>query len=112
MPRGSGWRYVDQGWWPELLHGLIPLLILAAVIGFGVWAVLRLTQRPPIAAIEGPGPLTRTDDAIEEVRLRYARGEMGRDEFLQRSRDLGGEGAPPVPGAPQDPPQPARDPQA
>jgi hypothetical protein len=36
--------------------------------------------------------------ALEEVRVRYARGEMTRDEFVQRYRDLGGsdlEAAPP-----------------
>ncbi len=86
MPRGSGWRYVDHGWWPDMLHALLPLLVLMAVIGFGVWAVLRLTQRPPSPAFAATGPQIRRDDAIEEVRLRYARGEMGRDEFLQRSR--------------------------
>jgi hypothetical protein len=30
------------------------------------------------------------DGALGEVRLRYARGEMNREEFLERSHDLGG----------------------
>jgi len=29
------------------------------------------------------------DAAVEEVRIRYARGELGRDDFAQRMRDLG-----------------------
>jgi uncharacterized membrane protein len=34
----------------------------------------------------------RLDGALEEVRLRYARGEIGREEFLQRAADLGAAG--------------------
>jgi hypothetical protein len=31
------------------------------------------------------------DGAIEELRLRYARGEMTREEYTQRFSDLGGD---------------------
>ncbi|MFD3683774.1 SHOCT domain-containing protein [Nocardiopsis sp. NPDC058631] len=37
------------------------------------------------SAAPGPGVL---DAAEEELRLRYARGEIGREEFLQRKIDL------------------------
>lgn len=37
------------------------------------------------------------DEALETVRLRYARGEMTREEFLQANEDLGGGPAPPTP---------------
>jgi uncharacterized membrane protein len=30
------------------------------------------------------------DEALDAVRLRYARGEMTREEFLQANKDLGG----------------------
>lgn len=36
------------------------------------------------------GTATRPDDALTTVRMRYARGEMTRDEFLQAHEDLGG----------------------
>jgi uncharacterized membrane protein len=38
----------------------------------------------------------RPDAALKEVRLRYARGEMSREEFAQRSRDLGGNPTEPI----------------
>ncbi|MFJ9553506.1 SHOCT domain-containing protein [Nocardiopsis sp. NPDC101807] len=39
-------------------------------------------QRPTAPGREAP------DAAEEELRLRYARGEIGREEFLQRKIDL------------------------
>jgi hypothetical protein len=37
------------------------------------------------AAVEPPA----RDAAMEELRIRYARGDLGRDDFSQRMRDLG-----------------------
>jgi uncharacterized membrane protein len=36
------------------------------------------------------------DEALDAVRLRYARGEMTREEFLQVIKDLGGPEPPPA----------------
>jgi uncharacterized membrane protein len=36
------------------------------------------------------------DEALDAVRLRYARGELTREEFLQVSTDLGGPEPPPA----------------
>lgn len=65
---------------------VLPLVLLVVLIGVVVWAVLRVTRhdRAPVAAIAGP------DQALGEARLRYARGDMTRDEYLEKSRDLGG----------------------
>jgi hypothetical protein len=41
------------------------------------------------------------DPAREELRVRYARGEVDRIEYLERSADLGG---PTIPDAPADTP--------
>jgi uncharacterized membrane protein len=94
-----------HGWWWRL-GGIMPSLLLLLLIGVTIWAVLRITARGLVPA-EGPGrplPGGRRDQALEEVRLRYARGDMTREEFVQRSRDLGGpeldpgEPIPPPPG--------------
>ncbi len=96
----------------EFLHWLIPLIFLVVLGAILIWAVLRVTRQsgpsgaqpawggvPTVAAAptvaEVPG-----DPAVELVRSRYARGEIGRDEFVQVLADLG---APPVA-----PPSPAR----
>jgi putative membrane protein len=43
------------------------------------------------------------DQALEALRLRYARGEVTREEFLQASEDLGGATPPPSSAPPQPP---------
>jgi len=78
-------------WW-AVLGGILPLLLLAVLIGLVVWVALRLTRegslRPGGPQWAGPargGP----DAALEHLRYRYARGEVGRDEFFRMSQDLG-----------------------
>jgi putative membrane protein len=98
--------YAHHGFW---LFGVIPFLMFLVLVGVAAWAVLRLSSRPAGPAAFGPAaapPMPR-DPALEELRVRYARGELDREEFLQRSRDLGGSDAPLAapPGAP--PPAPA-----
>jgi putative membrane protein len=79
------------------LFGVAPLILWMVLIGVAIWAVLRVTSRRALVASTTPlsaGP--RPDGALEEVRLRYARGEMSREEFAQRSHDLGGSPTEPV----------------
>ena len=49
-------------------------------------------QRPQGMSI-GPAP---RDQALDELRVRYARGELDRNDSLERSADLSG---PPIPDA-------------
>jgi uncharacterized membrane protein len=83
--------YGDHGWW-LFLGGFLPLVLFIVLIGLVVWAVLRFTGRGRalVSASTQTAPAPRLDDALHEVRLRYARGEMDRSEFVQRYRDLGG----------------------
>lgn len=76
MGWGGGWL------WP--FHFLIPLLILGLIIATAV-AVVRYAgggweDRPGRAGRGSPGL-----DALDE---RYARGEISRDEYLQKRRDI------------------------
>lgn len=68
---GGGWGLFG-GWmflWPLLLLGLLALL----VYGFA----------------DGSGPTSSSpNDALEELRRRYARGELSEEEFDQRKRTL------------------------
>jgi putative membrane protein len=71
--------------------GFVPLILWAVLIGVAIWAILRFTSHRGPAVTAGPTvPPVRPDNALEEVRLRYARGEMSREEFVQRAADLGG----------------------
>lgn len=90
-----------HGWWWTFFVGLLPALLLIGLIGVAVWAVLRLTGGGPGAVRGWAAPVVpRPDGALEEVRLRYARGEIGREEFLQRMTDLGATGSGETPPRP------------
>jgi len=96
MEFNHGGPYGDHGWW-VFFGGFLPLLLFLALIGLCVWAVLRFTGRGPalMPASTGATAASPPDDALREVRLRYARGEMDWQEFVQRYRDLGGSQPPP-----------------
>jgi putative membrane protein len=70
-------------------------ILLALVVALVVWIVLR---------VRGEGTAVRqvvaapVDDAVDVVRMRYAKGEIDRREFLKVIADL---------GAPPEPPPPA-----
>ena len=78
-------------------HGHRPLRILVfvlflALLGTVIWLVVREVKRrrtPALAgaAASGAGPV---DTALEQVRMRYARSEITRDEYVQMTEDLGG----------------------
>jgi putative membrane protein len=85
-------QHLHHGW--SFVHVVVPLILFLIVIGVVVWAVLYLTShRPPALLAQGAPP--PRDPAMEELRIRYARGDLARDDFVQRSADLGG--APPEP---------------
>jgi uncharacterized membrane protein len=99
---------------PEVWQHLLGLLIVAAIVALIAFLLLRLYRRwqPATGAVAGPSAtaIGAMDPALSEVRLRYARGEVSRDDFLRISADLtgtplAGTGAPPPsPTAPPPPP--------
>jgi uncharacterized membrane protein len=76
--------------WLELLF-LAVLLVALLLIAVSL-ARVAFSDRARAAAAVGPAS---ADDALSVLRLRYARGEVGREEFLVAHGDLGG-GSPPV----------------
>jgi uncharacterized membrane protein len=93
---GPDW--IDRPWW-GMFGWLMPLLLVGIVAAVAVWAVARMTREHPTGAatmippFPGPGllppPAFGPGAALEQARMRYARGEIAREEFLQVSRDLG-----------------------
>ncbi|MEF8826431.1 MAG: SHOCT domain-containing protein [Halapricum sp.] len=68
-----------SGWWPlGFLGPFVGLLVMGTVV-YLLWSV-----------ISGPSPKStaRTDDAMETLRKRYARGEIDDEEFEERARTL------------------------
>jgi putative membrane protein len=61
---------------------MMGLMLVGIATGGVAWAMRRLRGRPP-------GPLPPSDETpLEVLRRRYAAGELDRDEYLRRSRDL------------------------
>lgn len=73
---GSGPWFWGPGWWP--FGPLLMLVFLAIVIGLVVGAIRRWRW----------SPAPRPDPALETLRMRYAKGEIAREEFEAMRRDL------------------------
>lgn len=57
------------------------ILILAAII----WAIIRFSSQSPRRS----GPSQQSEDALEILKKRYARGEIGKEEFEEKKKTLG-----------------------
>ena len=79
--------YHDNGGDPHVWAWLFFLLVVALVIGLAVFLAVRYAgRRTALPAAAGPVAL---DEPLAVLRMRYARGEVPREEFLQASEDLG-----------------------
>lgn len=66
-----------------ILWGLLGLALLALIVLGIAWLVRSLSGSP-----SGPGRPTAEDPAEQELRRRYATGELTREEYHQRLGDL------------------------
>jgi putative membrane protein len=81
MMDGAGW-----GWlWP--FHFIFPILF---------WALIIVLVVVVARAITGPGehrpPGEQRPSGLDILQQRYARGEINRDEYLEKKRDILGQG--------------------
>jgi uncharacterized membrane protein len=81
-----------EGWGGPHVFALLLFLLLLIAIVVLLWRSFRAR---PAAGTTGHA----ADGALDLVRLRYAKGEIGRDEFLRLNEDLGGHGAASPPAA-------------
>jgi len=90
-PEGGGPMFVQhESGWLGLEH-LLPIVLFAVLVGVVVWGVLRLTSHGAPRMLTADAPQAPPpDQALEELRVRYARGEVDRTDYLERSADLGG----------------------
>jgi putative membrane protein len=71
------------GWTP--FHGVFALLLLVIAIAAGV-ALVRFIS----GSGGSPGSADRRSRALDLLEERYAKGEIERDEYLQKKGDIGG----------------------
>ena len=83
VPGTGHWGMHDGwfGWWP--MGGLLWLVLVALLI-VGLFAVLR--RAPGQRNESGAG-----SEALKVLDERYARGEIEREDYLQRRKDIGGD---------------------
>jgi uncharacterized membrane protein len=70
------------------------LFLFIAFIALLVLGVALIWRRVERGSEHGTGP-AGGDKAMDALRLRYANGEITREEFLQTTKDLGGPEPPP-----------------
>lgn len=81
MDYGMGWG-MGWGWLAMLLFWLIPLLVVIVLAAAAIKYLLAGSARSNVPA--------RNDRnrALEVLEERYARGEINREEYLQKRDDL------------------------
>ena len=96
------------GWLGMIFMAIIWILIVAGIV-----FLIRSLVRGPAGhhpsywdwrhhAPQGPGAPTGASEALRVLEERYARGEIGREEFMQKRADLPGQpGGPAGSGASQ-----------
>lgn len=74
----NGWGHMGGFGWGMAVIGWILMVAIVALVSWLIWST---TRRPDSAARRGDRALGLLDE-------RYARGEIDRDEYLERRRDL------------------------
>lgn len=70
-----------------VLGGMVVVAAMAATMAWLVAMAVYGGRAPDGPAVLSEEP-RRLDPALDELRHRYARGEIGREEYLQRKIDL------------------------
>ena len=78
---GGSWTGMMGSWWWGL-HMLVFSLFWIGIVALGLMATRRL------ATSRQGGARESTSAAIVILQERYARGEIGRDEYMEKQRDL------------------------
>jgi uncharacterized membrane protein len=100
-------RFMGPGWHEGLrfFGGLFGIALFALFIGLLIWSLMRLLghdhrlSHAPMA-----GPWQPRDEALNAARMRYARGELDRDQYFRVVEDLTGVPRPADAAAPSRPP--------
>ena len=85
MGYSNGW---GDGEWMMIFSGIFWLILLALAVAAVVW-IMRTSSHGPHYLLHAGGRSSGLD-ILEE---RYARGEINREEYLQKKRDILGRGA-------------------
>jgi putative membrane protein len=79
-PRMWGWEY-HMGLFSVALMGLFVIAVIVAILFLIRWLIVFTSHRN-----RGAGS---TDSALEILKVRYAKGEINKEEFEEKKKDLG-----------------------
>lgn len=80
MMWGNMWNYGNVGWGWMLFGWVSMVLFWGAIIWLIWWAITRLGQRP-----QQPGG---APSPLEIAKVRYARGEITKEQYEQIKKDI------------------------
>ncbi len=81
-----GWRMHDM-LWPGMMrdgHMWFMVIIWIAIIAVIIWAIVAITQKPE----RSTDPADPDNTALEVLKKRYARGEIEKEEYEAKKKDL------------------------
>jgi putative membrane protein len=82
--RAMGWRWgTHPMFWMGGAWGVVMMLMMLVVWGVVIGAIVL-----GLRSLVNPGRPSRSDQALEILRERYARGEISSQEFEAKRRDL------------------------
>src|SRR5690349_8849307 len=95
-------RFFGPGWHGgvRLFGGLFGIVLFALFIGLLVWVLMRLMNHDQSRHVPAGAPWQPRDEALNAARIRYARGELDRDQYFRVVEDLTGVPRPAEPAAP------------
>jgi len=74
----NGWSHIGGWGWGMAIFGWLFMALLVGLVAWLIWSATR-RQEPP---------LRREQRALGLLDERYARGEIDRDEYLEKKADL------------------------
>ena len=90
---GSGYGMMGgygYGWGFGLLHTAISVAVIVAIVFFAIWALRAITGTGHRHHTMAPPPGPPRSPGLDILEERYAKGEINREEYLEKKKDLGG----------------------
>ena len=75
---GGDWGHMGGWGWGMAIFGWLFMTVVIVGVGWAIWSTTRRPEQP----------LRQTPSALDVLDDRYARGEIDRDEYLERKGDL------------------------
>ncbi len=89
-------HHAHDDWWGGPLHLIFFILFLALLVAGAVLLVRRLSPgvaQAAVPAVAGAPASLAADPAVATLRMRYANGEVSREDFQHAMEDLTGAAA-------------------